>query len=254
MDTSARSVGGGLLAGLGKGLQARSEREHEDMMLAKKEALEDARQLRQQEFLAADRTADRNERFGEQTANISERAAERQATLQERQGERADRIASDTANRTERAAERKADAAQRDSETVATIQGDDGKYYRVPRKGAPVDTGVTGAKKGAALDENGMTPAEARDFGVAKTLYVTRDALGGTKVDPKGLSRYMRERGHVDIADSIDGKAAGESGGGSTAKGTSGLPDGIPDGSQLIGYSKGKPVYQTSDGKKLVAE
>lgn len=200
--TASQFVGGGLMAGLGDALQERAKRENDDMMLMKKEAMESARQLQEQQFLAGQHSADLSERLQERQGEFQDRAAERKANEQERAGARADTIANETANRVDRANERQAERASRDND-IAYVEPDEGSNaVGVTRGGGTKQLGFKMAGKGAPPGPGETSAADERYIKEAKDFATPVDSLTGKPgaTDYRKMAQHLYQRGRQDIA------------------------------------------------------
>lgn len=169
-----RSAVGGLLSGLGEGLVNRAKVENEDVMARRDAAIQEARDLRQQQF-----------RMSEQQQNNAAEDARSNA-----------RIAAEDA-RAERT------NASRRGSLSTTVTDKNGRVYGVTEGLDTKDLGITAPppREKGARDESGLSEGDKRLWDVVKQRNTTKGGLAGEDTtDYLAMAEDFKRQGRADLA------------------------------------------------------
>jgi hypothetical protein len=176
----ARSVAGGLLSGLGGGVVNRHENDREDAQIAREQAIERAREIRQ---------------------DLMRR--------EEVQGARADNIAADTANRVSRENESRADRESREGEVADSFIDENNQVHTVTRGGLIKGSGIKARPErtsGSAAD-----PFPEQEWRAVVQRYTTKDPETGYDVtDWEGVADKFDQMGNAKLAELARNYGSGE--------------------------------------------
>lgn len=185
----ARQMVGGLMLGAGRGLSQRAEREHEDEVMMREEAIRSAREMRDRQQRTMELAVDVNERAldrGERQADRRDRKAERDEERQYRQQDRADRIADSAADRIARSEEARLN--RQSNEKIAGMPSRS-------RRGSGED----------GEDAGGLSASDDRALEEVKQRFTTvstdRNGNETKTIDYAAAAKRLEQQGRADLAD-----------------------------------------------------